>query len=336
MPETADVAAFARRPIRLPDNPIRRFYRGSGRLAGGADAYLSEEWIGSTTTAAGDTAGPSRLADGTLLADAVAAHPVEFLGAAHVERFGPGTELLVKFLDPGERLPVHCHPTRAFAREHLGCRHGKSEAWIIAAAPDEGGEVFLGFRDDVPMTLLREWVAGQHTERLLGALNRIPVRPGDALFVPAGVPHAIGAGLLVVELQEPTDLSIMLEWDGYRTGEDTGIGLDRETGLRAVDRTAWPPGRLAGLSAPGGSGARRLLPEAADEFFRAELVPPGAPVTLDAGFSILIVTSGQGTLTAGGETHELAAGDKVLVPHACGDVTVTGTASLIRCRPPRP
>ena len=97
---------------------------------------------------------------------------------------------------------------------------------------------------------------------MLDALNELAVSAGDAIFVPAGMPHAIGAGLLIVELQEPTDLSVLLEWDGFELTEAEGhleLGWDRA--LQALDTAAVePPGRVlpeeaGSSSAPSGSAA---------------------------------------------------------------------------------
>src|SRR5262249_13733802 len=148
-------------------------------------------------------AGLTHLEDGRTLRDAVAADPEAWLGPAHAARFGADPALLVKLLDAGERLPVHCHPDRAFSRRHLDCPYGKPEAWVVLEARGDEPTVRLGFRFDVDAATLAGWVAAQETGTLLAALHAVRVRPGDAVLVPAGLPHAIGEGVFVVELQEP-------------------------------------------------------------------------------------------------------------------------------------
>ena len=167
---------------------------GSGQDGG----HRPEDWVGSATTVFGSqTDGLTRLPDGRLLRDAIGADPEAYLGPGHVRRHGSSPALLVKLLDAGERLPVHCHPDDVFARRHLASPWGKTEAWIVIdAAP--GSEVHLGFSEVVPDETLAGWVAGQDPA-MLRALNRVAVRPGDAILVPAGLPHAIGAGVFVVE-----------------------------------------------------------------------------------------------------------------------------------------
>jgi mannose-6-phosphate isomerase len=130
--------------------------------------------------------------------DLVRAEPEALLGADHLRRFGPDPGLLVKLLDAGERLGVHAHPGRSFARARLGSPWGKTEAWIILAAED-GATVHVGLREPLDGATLRRWVDDQDAGAMLAALHELPVRAGTALLVPAGTLHAIGAGILLLE-----------------------------------------------------------------------------------------------------------------------------------------
>ena|SRR6266545_3849502 len=330
-------------PIRLPLNGFPHFYRGGARIAAFRGLPASavpgpEDWVGSTVTRFGEPRlGLTVLPDGRTLRDAVAADPQAWLGPEHVARFGADPALLVKLLDAGQRLVVHAHPDRDFARRHLDCPHGKTEAWVVVETAGPGATVYLGFREEIPEGRLREWVRDQRTDLLLDALNEVPVRPGDALLVPAGLPHAIGPGALIVELQEPTDFSVLLEWKGFDVGPDSGhLGIGYAAALGCVDRTAWSPARLAALRGPADDGSRqqRWLPAAADPFFRAERLRGGVPVP--AGFCVLVVTAGRGHLAAPPEPMRLGRGDTVLVPWSVGPYTLTGDLTVVRCAPPDP
>ena len=230
-------------PIVLGPNMPAMFYRGDGRIdrlrgtSGHGDR--PEDWIASVTARFGtETDGMTRLPDGTVLAEAVASDPEAWLGAAHVARYGTDTGLLVKLLDAGQRLPVHVHPDRSFAAEHLARPHGKTEAWVVLEA-DPGAAVYLGFSRDVAAAELTGWARNQDVEALLAITNRVPVTPGDTVLCPAGTPHAISAGVLVVELQEPADLSIMLEWSTFSLPEsDATLGLPLDDALACIDRRA--------------------------------------------------------------------------------------------------
>jgi mannose-6-phosphate isomerase len=322
------------RPQILPPNVLHHFYRGGPRIATLrglriADDHAPEEWIGAvnTTFASPNGRGLSRLADGTLVRDAIAADPDGWLGAGHVARFGADPGLLTKLLDAGQRLPVHFHPGRRFAREALQLAHGKTEAWIVVEA-EPGASVWVGFKQAVEPATVRAWMRAQDSAAMLAALHELPVAAGDTILVPAGTPHAIGAGILILELQEPSDLSVTLEWTGFELGEDDGhLGLGWDRALSALDRSAWDGGRIAALRGGGGHG---LLPRAADPYFRAERVRGGD--TLDAGFAVLIGLAGEGTL--GGLAVER--GSAVLVPHSAGPLELTGDVEAIVSRPPDP
>ena len=188
-----------------------------------------------------------------------------------------------------------------------------------------------GWREDVAQDTLRAWVDAQDHDALLGALNPLPVQAGDAVFVPAGVPHAIGEGILIAELQEPTDLSVLLEWDGFGIDDEQAatLGLGWDVALGSVERGARDAQRLRGPQAAG--PLAELLPDAAAAFFTAQRVAPGGgSVELPAGFAVVIVTEGAGTLAG----LDVARGDAILVPHAAGPVTADGALTAIACRPP--
>jgi mannose-6-phosphate isomerase len=338
------------KPVPLGPNQPRQFYRGGARIAAfrgltEAGEYEPEDWVASTTTLFGKPgAGLTRLADGRTLRAAVSADPEAYLGAEHVNRFGSDTALLVKLLDTGERLPVHCHPDGDFAVRHLGCPygpHGKTEAWIVMPGTEPDAVVYLGFRSDVDEDTLRQWTTSQDSAAMLAALNRFPVAPGDRVLVQAGLPHAIGAGVFTIELQEPADLSVMLEWEPFGIDGTVQVGVDAELALQCLDRYAVDAERLKRLHLrhdgnPGPARPQRLLPAEADPFFRAESVAPqGTPITLAPAFSVLVVRAGTGTLsTERGDRVPLRTGDTVLLPFGCGQTEVDGDVDVVRCLPP--
>jgi mannose-6-phosphate isomerase len=316
------------KPQLLPPNVLRHFYAGGARIAAlrGLELdsdHMPEEWIGAVSTMFGSERGLSRFEDGTLVRDAVQADPEAYLGPEHVARYGADTALLVKLLDAGQRLPAHFHPGRSFAREALGSSHGKTEAWLIVEA-DPRAAVWVGFKRAVELDEVREWMRTQDSAAMLAAMHELPVSPGDVVFVPAGTAHAIGEGILLVELQEPTDLSVLLEWNGFELSADDGhLGLGWHRALQAL--------YLGAADAP---APAPQLPAAADPYFRAERVT--GPATLDAGFSILVGLEGSGTLTTEGGELPVGRGSAVLIPHAAGTGELRGDVTAIRCRPPAP
>src|ERR671930_1940564 len=309
-------------PLRLEPTRVYRFYRGGAQLArfrsGEAeDGSFPEDWVCSVTGATNPgrqqaDEGLTRLEDGRLLRDAVAQEPEAWLGPAHVERFGVTTGLLVKLLDPAERILVHTHPDRAFAASHLGSEFGKTEAWIVLATREGAGEAFVGLREAVEPAEYREWIERQDVERLLASLNHVPLRAGDVVYVPAGVPHSIGGGMLIAELQEPTDFSLVCEWRGFPVRPaDAHLGLGWGTALQALDLRVHEP--------------MRELPQSAEAFFWAdERLEPADRL------AVLIVLDGGGEIAGVPATQ----GDVLAVPAAVGDLASSGNLRVLRCLAP--
>ena len=323
--------------ILLPSNrPPDRFYRGGRRITdfrgeSPAGDREPEDWVASTTPLAGEESlGVTVLPDGRPLPEAIGEDPEAWLGRAHLDRFGVDTRLLVKLLDAGQRLPVHAHPHVSFASRHLGRAHGKAEAWYIV----DGGEVYLGLAQDVAADRLRSLVTNQDVDELLGLLHRVEVRPGDVVYVPPGVLHAIGEGVFIVEIQEPEDLSILLEWrdfelDGERDGH---LGLGFDLALEAVERRRRGDEEIRELVRSAGFGPS-VLPAAADPYFVIERAAVDGEADLDPGFTVLVMLTGEAGLQNG---PTLTAGTTAVVPNAFGRLILRGRGEILACRPPRP
>ncbi len=294
---------------RVRPTRVYRFYHGGAlidRLRGEPeqDGDHPEDWIASVVTANNPgrpepEAGLTRLATGPLLRDVIRERPAHW-----------GTpSVLVKLLDPVERLPVHAHPDREFARLHLGSDYGKTEAWSIVATREGDAEVWLGLREDVQPDRYRAWIEEQDVDALLGSLNHLVVRPGDVVFVPAGVPHAIGGGALIVELQEPTDYSILCEWRGFPVDPaNAHLGLGWDVALDALRLDAYEP--------------QLGMPDEAREFFALDEHAEPA-----RRFAVLLVLEGEGSI----DDQPARAGDAFVLPAASEPFEVRGDIRVIRC-----
>ena len=330
-------------PLRLAPHLVDHFYAGGARIAAlrgivTTSTHQPEEWLGSTVPRAHDNVvGLAVSEDGRLLRDLVAADPRGWRGTGS----WPGipdhdTGLLLKLLDAGQRLPVHVHPDRTFAATHLACPYGKTEAWFVLDV-DPGAAIHLGWTEGVDPDELVRRIDAQDGEWMLARMHRVEVRPGDGVLVPAGQVHAIGAGVFVAEVQEPTDFSILLEWSvTTSTREDSHLGLGFERSLSAVSHRALAPAALKHLvrtvDGPAGSGLRSCLPALADHFFRLHLAGPGGRVA--AGFAVLLGLEGAALITSGaGEEVRVAQGEAWAVPHGFGDWSVSGQGQLLVARP---
>ena len=345
-------------PVSLPANQPQQFYLGGPQIEAfrgrpseaisrpasnfAVDpARLPEDWIASTLSKFGSLDGATRLPGGELLSDAVADRPDVFFSPAHIARFGANPALLVKLLDAGERLPVHCHPDRAFAGAHLSSVFGKTEAWIIIGTAGTDPHVYLGFNREIEPAELSGWFVTQDSAQILGSMNRVTVRTGDAIFVPAGTPHAIGAGAFIIELQEPTDFSVMLEWRefGMPDRESEQLGMSAELSLQCFNRHQLTAAELAQChrhATPNDGGVAALFPKQAEPFFQAHEIVVKDRGELDAQYAVLIVLDGAGTLRTPTAELYLRRGSTVLIPYSAGPTTLHGTLRAIRCLPGDP
>jgi mannose-6-phosphate isomerase len=336
------------RPVILAPNMLQRPYRGGSVLAdfrgipGGFGERFPEDWIASTTTVRGDDdAGLTVMPSGETLRDAVASDPGAYLSPAHREVYGSHTGLLLKLIDAQQRLAVHVHPTREFARSVLGECFGKTEAWYVAATGSDDAAVHIGFSEDIADRELVSIVESEQGSRLLERMHRVPVQPGDAIFVPGGTPHAIGKDVFLVEVQEPTDLLVRLEWAGYAVGAmPSDLGLGFAQALSCVNHGAWSATDLDGVRGrydhTALDTAISVLPAAADAFFRLDVAKVVDQITFEADFSVLIILAGTGQLSTGADSLSVQAGQSILLPFGCGDVEVCGDVTVARARPGDP
>jgi len=328
-------------PVRLQPNLVDHFYSGGARIAAlrsieTTSDHQPEEWIAATVSRAGEPGvGPARTTEGDVLCELVAADPQAWTGR---NLTGGDTGVLMKLLDAGQRLPVHVHPDRAFASHHLDCAYGKTEAWYVLDV-DEGAAVHLGWTEDIDPGELARRRDGQDSDWMLDHLHRVEVRPGDGVLVPAGMPHTIGAGVFVAEVQEPTDFSILLEWSVTTSGrEDSHLRLGFDVAMQAVNHHASATHELDRLvlrASDGGPGLRSVLPAEADPFFRLDLAVArdDATAEIPAGFAAVVVLDGTGALDSTDGPTPVTRGDVLAVPAAAGDWTVRGEAELLVARP---
>lgn len=353
------------RPWALLPNRVSRFYRGGLLLDGfrgaaaPADTNEPEDWVGSATRAwtppdtvsteeglgSADFGGGER----QLIADILEANPEAVAGVDLVARAGPTLGVLVKLLDAGIRLPVHAHPTRAFARHNLGSFFGKAEAWIVLGTREVPGEpepgIRLGFSRPVGRDELRRWIEDENSDELLEALNNRPTAAGDVWFVPPGTPHAIGAGVFILEVQEPSDFSIVLETRGFPIDpRDAHLGLGWDVVLDAIDRAPMRPDDLvAGTwrDAVASNRLRQLLPTAAAPFFRADgvRVEGTCRPALDGAFVVGVAIAGSGTVRGPAGSLDVTTGSTFGLPAAAApevEFHSRDGLTLILCRGPRP
>jgi len=285
--------------------------------------------------------------DGTLrlLADILREAPRRVAGDAVVDQYGETTGVLVKLLDAGRRLPVHAHPTREFAKQFLGSQFGKAESWIVLATREVAGagapRVWIGFSRSVERDELMDWIERQDVKAILGALRELDVKPGDSLFVPPGLPHAIGAGVFLAEVQEPSDQLVLAEYRGFPIRPvDAHLGRGWPLMIDVFDRAAVSNDELSVLhpqasvvaGVEGGAWHEEdLLGPQSHRFFRAyRLVIRGAAVWPHHGtYAVGIVTQGRGVAETRHGALDLTAGDTFAVLANTSETTLSGDLDVI-------
>lgn len=332
-------------PLLLPPNPVQHFYRGGDRIAAlrgivPETDHQPEEWLGATVSRFGDpVTGLAVTESGAVLRDLVVADPLAWIGPG-VGRDAGDVGILVKLLDARQRLPVHVHPGRDFAVRHLDCPYGKTEAWYVLDT-EEDCAVHVGWNADIDRDELDRRRDAQDSQWMLDHLNRVVVRPGMGVLVPAGTAHAIDGGIFVAEVQEPTDFSILLEWSvTTSTRDESHLDLGFDAVMPAVSASRLAPEQLAALisdagTTPAGPTFRSLLPAAADPYFRLwDAAARGAASSArPAGFAVVLVTDGEGELVSASGRLAVARGQVLAVPHAFGDWRVEGGAEVLVAEP---
>lgn len=355
-------------PTRLDNPRAWRTYLGGSALSTlhgetGEDGHFPEEWIMSVVAAR--NAGREHLTEGLshlygtdmTLKAWLAADPAAALGAAHTARNGAHPGVLVKLIDAAERLTVQVHPDRVKAMELFGSAYGKTECWHILGGRPIAGEtpcVYLGF---VPGTTRAQWealFANQDIPGMLACLHRFDVVPGETLLIEGGVPHAIGAGCFLAEIQEPTDYTIRVERttpSGFPVADalcHQGLGFARmfdcfhyDAYPREEVRRRWfivpqPVAEEAG----GRACALVDYPDTPMFAMHRMDVWGGFALPVRPQFSGLMILSGEGRMQCGGWEAPVKQGEQYMIPAGAPALTwfaePNRPLAILQCYGPNP
>jgi len=318
---------------KIEPNRVRRTYRGGDRI----DAFTGfrpiedgelrpEDWIASTTQAFNGTEeidgeGLGRLADGRLVKDAAGTLPI-----------------LVKLLDADERLVIQAHPTVPCAREKFGSSVGKTECWYFLPGTSDDACVYLGFKPGVTRERWRQ--AFETQTGLLDRLHRVPVKSGDFVFVDGGMPHAIGAGCFMIELQEPSDLMVVAERftpSGRRIPDGKifcGLGFEDMLDVYGYDGFSYD--ELCARYVRRDPGRRERKDDCAcqcicgpelTEKFKMWYLSGAAHLSLGGAAVVAVVVGGEGVVNG----LAVRAGDRLLAVQEDG-ISLSGPVEVVVCK----
>ncbi len=362
---STDYRKYANVPLKQLPNRVWRTYEGGAfidRFMGASpevDGHLPEEWIMSTIAARGknrpENEGLSLIEteSGVIpLKDLIASDPALFLGEELAEKYGT-TGVLIKLLDSSERLTIQVHPDKAFAREQLNSEFGKTESWYILGGREIAGEksaVYMGFKEGVTKDKWEILFREQDIVGMLDCLHKIEVQSGDAFMVYGGVPHAIGAGCFLLEVQEPTDYTMRVERTtpaGLEIDDaliHQGVGIEKMLECfhykpcsleQALDQWKIEP---VTIDETDSGTLRSLFNETHTHCFGVSELELGGEYAIKGGgrCSVAVVRKGEGTMVCDGKTFDFAPGDEIFFSAAIGEIIFRTNieAKILLCYPP--
>lgn len=291
---------------------------------------LAETWECST-----HPDGPSYVVNGGFegksLAEVIRLHP-EYLGTRHEGK----TELpiLIKFIDAKKDLSVQVHPTDEYAKEHENGQLGKTEMWYVLDASKDAKLVY-GFRNNTDEATVREAIADG---TLMKHLQQVPVKKDDLFFIEAGTVHAIGAGALVAEIQENSNLTYRL-YDYDRVGKDgkkRELHVDKAMKVANLCSSAEPKQPLRVLKYSRGVASELLCRCKYFEVYRMIVNTERRQVVKykadEVSFRVLLCVNGCGSISCDGEVIQFYKGDCIFVPADSVELSIHGQAQFLDVR----
>lgn len=290
---------------------------------------LAETWECSTHPNGLSTVASGRFA-GQTLAEVLNAHP-EFLGSHHPDGKFP---LLIKFIDAKKDLSVQVHPDDDYARTHENGQNGKSEMWYVLDA-QKGAKLVYGLQHDCTEQELRQAIADG---TLMNHLQQVPIQKDDLFFIQAGTIHAIGAGALVAEIQENSNLTYRL-YDYDRVGKDgkkRELHIDKALQVANLQSSAEPRQPLRVLKYRQGVASELLTRCKYFEVYRM-LVNSERRQQVhyradEVSFRVLLCVDGCGTIRFDGGEITFYKGDCIFVPADSVVLTIHGQAQFLDVR----
>lgn len=291
-----------------------------------------------------------------ILKEIIDSDPSGFLGEEHFNKFGNNMGVLAKIIDSLNRLAIQVHPDKEFARKMFSSEYGKTESWYVLGGRELNGEaphVYLGFKPDITREKWKSLFKRQDIEGMLNCLHKVYVKPGDVYFISGGVPHAIGAGCFLIEIQEPTDYTLRVERKTTDGGEITdqlchqGLGFDKlfdcfhYEGLtkdEMLKKWYLIPQKVNSTSE--GSNEYTMISYDFTKLFSMIKFEVNGEYEkiLGENFSIAIVSKGKGRIEYDGLSLKIKQGDVLFIPALINKIKLITdgncTLEVILCLPP--
>ena len=262
---------------------------------------------------------------GMRISELIGRFGAELLGEEVFDRYDGRFPLLVKYIDANDNLSVQVHPDDELARKRHGSL-GKTEVWYILDV-EEDSKIYSGFNRELTPEEFVRMVEDNSIEKVLAVYDS---HPGDVFFLPAGRVHSIGAGNLLVEVQESSDITYRIYDYDRRDAEGNLRELHTEHAKDAIDYTFH---RDYGSARTDPDLDHAVVAEC-EHFKIARLLLDGEKkLAYDAGsFTVLMCLDGECSVEYEGDAMPLKAGDTVLMPAMLTSFTLKGRATLLTAR----
>ena len=253
---------------------------------------------------------------GQLLTQLIENYKGDLVGEKVYEQFGNKFPLLFKFIDAKENLSIQLHPNDEIAKK-LHNSFGKTEMWYVMDA-DESSELNIGFSEKMTPEKYKQAIENKN---ILGKLNFEKVSKGDSFFIKEGLVHAIGAGCLIAEIQQTSDITYRIyDWDRV---DDQGNERELHTdlALEALDYNAVGANKCQYVK-------ENNQPSniATCEYFTTNYIKINDLFTRDlssiTSFTVYICVGGAGTISMGTENETIKRGETVLIPANAREVSI--------------
>ena len=237
---------------------------------------------------------------------------------ANAERFDY-FPILIKLIDAHDRLSVQVHPNDEYALREEG-EYGKTEMWYVLDCKD-GAMIYYGFNRDITRA---EYEMVIKENKLIDLLNAVPVHKGDMFFIPAGTVHAIGAGIIICEIQQNSNTTYRV-YDYNRrdkSGNTRPLHIEKAVEVSDLRKTSALP------HVPDGCDVTL----ASCDYFtvRRLRIDGSANINIDSSsFRSLIITDGSGEMTLNNEMMTFCKGDSVFIPAQDGICSISGRCEII-------
>lgn len=263
--------------------------------------------------------------DGKTLAEVIEAEGKEILGTNNADK--PSFPVLIKIIDACDKLSIQVHPGDEYAWKYEN-ENGKTEAWYVLAA-EPGASLIYGTSKDITR---EQFAASIKDGTLLDSLNSVEVKPGDVVFIPSGMIHAIGAGILLAEVQQSSNTTYRI-FDYNRPDKD---GKPRALHVRQACDVSTLTAAKADFS-PEGSPEKKedavvTYLTGCDYFGMTSVKTDGrfSDTATEKSFISYLVLDGEGKLYGKEKEYDLKKGSSVFIPAGYGDFSVNGKMSILR------